>query len=182
MAATLLSNILTNNSSVPHHYIRPISDHPNLTQVHYTDCPVSFIDLQSLEGPDRTLVLNQIAEACQKGSLFRVSRHFFRLPESEKMKNFSDDPSKTMRLSTSFNMKRESVHNWRDYLSLRYYPLQDFNDAWPSTPERKTYSLGLEGDKIEKALGKQGQHMAINYYPPCRTEGSKRASGWPSDP
>ena len=28
-------------------------------------------------------------------------------------------------------------------------------------------SLGLEGDCIEKALGKQGQHMALNYYPPC---------------
>lgn len=28
-------------------------------------------------------------------------------------------------------------------------------------------SLGLERDHIEKALGKQGQHMALNYYPPC---------------
>jgi isopenicillin N synthase-like dioxygenase len=28
-------------------------------------------------------------------------------------------------------------------------------------------SLGLERDYIEKALGKQGQHMAMNYYPPC---------------
>lgn len=28
-------------------------------------------------------------------------------------------------------------------------------------------SLGLEIDCIEKALGKQAQHMAMNYYPPC---------------
>lgn len=28
-------------------------------------------------------------------------------------------------------------------------------------------SLGLERDYIEKALGKHGQHMAVNYYPPC---------------
>jgi len=28
-------------------------------------------------------------------------------------------------------------------------------------------SLGLENDYINKALGKHGQHMAINYYPPC---------------
>lgn len=28
-------------------------------------------------------------------------------------------------------------------------------------------SLGLEKDYIDKALGKHGQHMAINYYPPC---------------
>ena len=28
-------------------------------------------------------------------------------------------------------------------------------------------SLGLGKDYIEKALGKQAQHMAINYYPRC---------------
>ncbi|WCJ27578.1 2-oxoglutarate (2OG) and Fe(II)-dependent oxygenase superfamily protein [Euphorbia peplus] len=28
-------------------------------------------------------------------------------------------------------------------------------------------SLGLEKDHIKKALGEQGQHMAINYYPAC---------------
>lgn len=28
-------------------------------------------------------------------------------------------------------------------------------------------SLGLERDYINKALAKHGQHMAINYYPPC---------------
>lgn len=28
-------------------------------------------------------------------------------------------------------------------------------------------SLGLEKDYMEKALAKQAQHMAINYYPPC---------------
>jgi len=28
-------------------------------------------------------------------------------------------------------------------------------------------SLGLEGEYLNKALGSHGQHMAINYYPPC---------------
>lgn len=28
-------------------------------------------------------------------------------------------------------------------------------------------SLGLEKNYIVEALGKQGQHMALNYYPPC---------------
>lgn len=28
-------------------------------------------------------------------------------------------------------------------------------------------SLGLKSDYIEKVLGKQAQHMALNYYPPC---------------
>lgn len=33
--------------------------------------------------------------------------------------------------------------------------------------EALSESLGLEPDYMNKALGKQGQHMAINYYPPC---------------
>lgn len=28
-------------------------------------------------------------------------------------------------------------------------------------------SLGLEKEYIKKVLGEQGQHMAVNYYPPC---------------
>ena len=28
-------------------------------------------------------------------------------------------------------------------------------------------SLGLDKDHIKNALGEQGQHMAVNYYPPC---------------
>lgn len=28
-------------------------------------------------------------------------------------------------------------------------------------------SLGLDRDCLRKVLGDQGQHMAINYYPPC---------------
>ena len=28
-------------------------------------------------------------------------------------------------------------------------------------------SLGLEKDHMRKVLGEQGQHMAVNYYPPC---------------
>lgn len=28
-------------------------------------------------------------------------------------------------------------------------------------------SLGLKRDHIDKTLSKHGQHMALNYYPPC---------------
>ncbi|ERM96630.1 hypothetical protein AMTR_s00001p00272230 [Amborella trichopoda] len=178
MAARLLSHIINHNSSVPHHYIRPISDRPNLAQLHYTDSAISSIDLQSLQGPHRTLILHKIAQVCQKDGFFRVvnhgipegvienmmqvSRDFFGLPESEKMKSFSDDPSKTMRLSTSFNMKRESVHNWRDYLRLHCYPLQDFIDEWPSNP---TSFRGCVGEYCTMVISngryKSARHRAV---------------------
>lgn len=64
----------------------------------------------------------------------RTSRDFFKLPESERLKNYSDDPTKTTRLSTSFNVKTEKVSNWRDFLRLHCYPLEDYVHEWPSNP------------------------------------------------
>ena len=63
-----------------------------------------------------------------------VSREFFHLPESERMKNYSDDPMKTMRLSTSFNVRTEKTSNWRDFLRLHCYPLEDYVHEWPTNP------------------------------------------------
>ncbi|CAN6480539.1 unnamed protein product [Victoria cruziana] len=121
--------------------------------------------------------------------MMEISRNFFRLPESERLKNYSEDPTKTVRLSTSFNVKKEKVSNWRDYLRLHCYPLEDYVQDWPSQPSNfreitgeyctmvrelaldllaaLSESLGLEPDYMNKALGRQAQHMAINYYPPC---------------
>jgi isopenicillin N synthase-like dioxygenase len=67
-------------------------------------------------------------------NMMNVSKEFFNLPESERMKNYSDDPLKTTRLSTSFNLKTEKVSNWRDYLRLHCHPLEDYVHEWPSNP------------------------------------------------
>ena len=64
----------------------------------------------------------------------RVSKEFFRLPESERLKSYSDDPSRTTRLSTSFNVRTEEVCNWRDFLRFHCYPLKDYVHEWPSNP------------------------------------------------
>jgi hypothetical protein len=64
-----------------------------------------------------------------------VGLQFFRLPPEEKEKLYSDEPSKKIRLSTSFNVRKETVHNWRDYLRLHCHPLEEFLPEWPSNPE-----------------------------------------------
>lgn len=66
--------------------------------------------------------------------MLRVAREFFQLPEDERLKYYSEDPSKSTRLSTSFNVKTEKVSNWRDFLRLHCYPLEDFMHEWPSNP------------------------------------------------
>jgi hypothetical protein len=48
------------------------------------------------------------------------------LPPEEKTKLYSDDPARKIRLSTSFNVSKETVHNWRDYLRLHCHPADEF--------------------------------------------------------
>ncbi|CAL1404389.1 unnamed protein product [Linum trigynum] len=188
-------------SHLPPSYVRPESERPQLSDVvHGLDIPVIDLSLA-----DRSQTVAQIGDACTNFGFFQVIGHgvgsgateemlrvateFFQLPVEEKMKLYSDDPAKTMRLSTSFNVKKEKVHNWRDYLRLHCHPLPKYAPEWPSNPSsfRETVSnycqevrqlgfrleelisesLGLEKDHISKVLGDQGQHMAVNFYPPC---------------
>ncbi|KAM2879549.1 hypothetical protein FF1_015030 [Malus domestica] len=202
----LLTDLMFGVNQVPSNYIRPISDRPNLTDFQVSDTSsIPLIDLKDLHGPTHSDIIKQIGLACQTDCFFQVKNHgvpemmiknmlniareFFQLPESERLKMYSDDPSKTTRLSTSFNVRTEKLSNWRDFLRLHCYPLQDYVQEWPNNPplfreqvgeyctnvrglvlrllEAVSESLGLEKNCIVKALGKQGQHMALNYYPPC---------------
>ncbi|KAL5989090.1 Flavanone 3-dioxygenase 2 [Asimina triloba] len=196
--------------NLPESYIRPASERPRLKEVVNENIP-----LIDLGGDDRNGIISQIGEACRSYGFFKIINHgmpeesirqmmgiareFFHMPVEEKMKYYSDDPAKKMRLSTSFNVRKETVHNWRDYLRLHCHPLEEFVPDWPSTPASFKYlsifcypegeltskycvqvrelgfrllemiseSLGLEKDYFEKLLGDQGQHMAVNFYPPC---------------
>ncbi|XVE73613.1 hypothetical protein DITRI_Ditri11bG0132900 [Diplodiscus trichospermus] len=200
----LLTDLVSTVSYVPPNYVRPESDRPNPNEL-TLDHSIPLVDLQGLYGPIHSSVIQEIGEACQNYGFFQVknhgvskevidkmlnvSREFFHLPASERLKNYSDDPMKTARLSTSFNVKTENISNWRDYLRLHCFPLEDHVHEWPTNPpsfredaaeyckntrglalrllEAISESLGLERDYINSALGKHAQHMAINYYPPC---------------
>ncbi|KAK6926096.1 Non-hem dioxygenase N-terminal domain [Dillenia turbinata] len=188
-------------SNMPESYIRSESERPKLSEVENCD-DVPVIDLGCAE---REHIVQQTGHACKNFGFFQVINHgvdskavegmlgmaneFFSLPLEEKLKLYSDDPSKTMRLSTSFNVSKETVHNWRDYLRLHCHPLDKYVPEWPSNPplfkdtvsnyckevrqlgfrlqELIAESLGLQKDHITTALGDQGQHMAVNFYPPC---------------
>ncbi|XP_058221886.1 protein DMR6-LIKE OXYGENASE 2-like [Rhododendron vialii] len=203
----LLTDLVSSVNHVPSNYIRPISDRPNLIEVEKLEGSnlIPVIDLQGLHGLDHSHVIEKIGLACQHHGFFqvknhgvpetmienvqRIAREFFQLPESERLKNYSDDPSKTTRLSTSFNVQTEKVSNWRDFLRLHCYPLQNYVHDWPTKPpsfreEVAEYctsvrgltlrllgaiseSLGLDRDYVSGQLGSHGQHMAMNYYPPC---------------
>ncbi|GAV73264.1 2OG-FeII_Oxy domain-containing protein/DIOX_N domain-containing protein [Cephalotus follicularis] len=188
-------------SNLPESYVRQESERPRLSEV--STC--ENIPVIDLGGEDRSQIIQQVGDACKNYGFFQVINHgvsleavakmvavgheFFRLPVEEKLKVYSDDPTKTMRLSTSFNFNKEKVHNWRDFLRLHCYPLHKYVPEWPSNPpsfkqivsnycrevrelgcrleELISESLGLKKEEIKNALGEQEQHMAVNYYPPC---------------
>ncbi|KAA0042634.1 protein DMR6-LIKE OXYGENASE 2-like [Cucumis melo var. makuwa] len=202
----LVTDLAATVQQVPSRYVRPISDRPNFSDVRPSHAySFSVIDLHALDGPSRSDVVDQIGRACERDGFFLVKNHgvseemingmmsitkeFFRLPETERLKSYSDDPTKKTRLSTSFNVKTEKVANWRDFLRLHCYPLHLYVDEWPSNPsffrkevaeyctsmrqltlkllEAISESLGLPKDSIANSIGSHGQHMALNYYPPC---------------
>ncbi|KAJ4952926.1 hypothetical protein NE237_029758 [Protea cynaroides] len=203
MATTKLfvTDISSSINYVPSKFIRQEFDRPNLHEVQSEKESIPLIDLQD----DHRDIIKRIGQACEFdgffqvnnhgiperliNSMIRISKEYFGLPESERLKSYSNDPSKNVRLSTSFNVKTEKVANWRDFLRLHCYPLEDYVNEWPSNPptfreevaeyctsmrgialrllEAISESLGLNKDYINKALHKHAQHMAINYYPPC---------------
>ncbi|XP_031108606.1 protein DOWNY MILDEW RESISTANCE 6-like [Ipomoea triloba] len=185
----------TRYSFHPENYVRPEFARPRLSELTFcNDVPV--IDLGCGE---RELMVKQIAQACSEYGFFQVINHgvpkkviedmlkvaeeFFQLPVEEKMKLYTDYPSKTMRLSTSFNVKKLTVHNWRDYLRLPCLPSGKYSPEWPSNPssfrdivsnyvkevrelgfrveEAISESLGLEKSSIREVLGEQGQHLRL---------------------
>lgn len=84
-------------------------------------------------------VVNHGVEKKVYEEMLEVGSEFFELPVEEKMKIYSDDPTKTMRLSTSFNVRKEKVHNWRDYLRLHCYPIELYVNEWPEKPAKFRY-------------------------------------------
>ncbi|KAH9715120.1 Fe2OG dioxygenase domain-containing protein [Citrus sinensis] len=181
----LLSDLASTLKNVPSDYIRPISA-SQISLIKLTYQTVQF----RLSISRAFMVKNHGISEAMINNMLSIARTFFKLPERERLKIFSDDPLKPTRLSTSFNVKTEKASNRRDFLRLHCYPLQDYVHDWPLNPpsfredvgdyctsvrglvlrliEAISESLRLPSDYIDKeALGKHGQHMALNYYPPC---------------
>ena len=52
----------------------------------------------------------------------------------DRMEYYSDDPFSKTHLSTNFNVQKDQVFNWRDYLRHHCYLLEDHFHTWPSKP------------------------------------------------
>ncbi|KAL6175162.1 hypothetical protein ACLB2K_051805 [Fragaria x ananassa] len=165
-AKLLLTDLISVVDHVPSNYIRPISDRPNLADVQRRRRAPSLSLIFSASTAPTTDIIQQIAQACQNYGFFQVKNHGVPAEMIDGMLNIA-----------------------REFFRLHCYPLEDYIHEWPSNPpsfreevgeyctsvrglvlkllEAISESLGLQKDYIVKALGKQAQHMALNYYPPC---------------
>ncbi|KAL3583415.1 hypothetical protein D5086_014476 [Populus alba] len=200
----LSSLLISDVKDVPSNNINPIFDLPKLSELDASDDSIPLIDLDGLNGPNRSLIINQIGQACEEYGFFMVKNHgipeatmnniqstamkFFKLPNDERLKFQSIDPTKTIRLTSGFNNKNQKVFVRRESLKFHSYPIEDYEHEWPSNPpsfkedvanygtsvrglefallEAISESLGLERDYIDKTLSMHGQGIAFNYYPP----------------
>ncbi|XP_061352423.1 probable 2-oxoglutarate-dependent dioxygenase SLC1 [Gastrolobium bilobum] len=139
---------------VPKKYILPASDRPttnimedsNVDEKQKLQLPI--IDFADLLGPNRSQVLQSLANACEQYGFFQLVNHsisddvvssmidvcgrFFNLSFEERAKYMTTDMKAPVRYGTSFSQTKDSVFCWRDFLKLLCH--QDFFPHWPASP------------------------------------------------
>nr|POE78931.1 protein dmr6-like oxygenase 1 [Quercus suber] len=122
-------------------------------------CWIAVLDSPQKQLFDRHRFLK--LESDCPGSKHRSSEYLIVVMGPKKSKNIKTKGKKVSASSSepaiAFDQTREVVGEYcRNARGLALRLLEAISE-----------SLGLEKDYIDKALGKHGQHMAINYYPPC---------------
>ncbi|GJY34606.1 hyoscyamine 6-dioxygenase-like protein [Tanacetum coccineum] len=203
---TLVSSWSKATKILPENYIFPADERPGSVEVPLCQ-NIPLNDLS--KGRSRSQIIQEILAACQEFGFFQVINHgvsqdlidntmkvakdFYELPDEDKAKVYSTDPSRSCKLYTSgYNYAHEELHYWRDNLRHPCHPLDECVPFWPEKPTNYrdvvgTYSLevrklslrmleliceglGLEHGYFEGDLT-GGQLLSINHYPPCPDPG-----------
>ncbi|CAK7357487.1 unnamed protein product [Dovyalis caffra] len=173
------------------------------------------IDLEALRGPSRSDTIKKLDHACRHYGFFMlknhgisetllngimgVAREFFHLPEEERMKLYSPDPTSIIRLAIGFKDDKQDVFVSRESLKFHGHPLEKFVNTWPTNPssfreivgeycvaakraeipllEAVFEGLGMERESIDQILDKHGQYASLNYYPVCEESNLERTFG-----
>ena len=68
----LLADLASTMKHVPSNFIRPPSDRPNLQDQSSNADSIPIIDLQGLDGSNRSQIIQNIAQACKNYGFFQV--------------------------------------------------------------------------------------------------------------
>ncbi|KAM3270564.1 hypothetical protein P3S67_028766 [Capsicum chacoense] len=197
-----------NLKSIPSNYVNSAiypSDSPTSEPHDYSNSipTVDFSQLISTDLHQRSEAINSLNKACQNWGFFMVVNHgipenlmkgvidgtqgFFDLKEEEKKEFEGKHVLDPIRCGTSFNISKEKVFFWRDYLKVFVHPHfhspskpQGYSDImWEYCEKSRQVAkglldgisegLGLEECYLEKALDMNSgfQIFIANYYPRC---------------
>ncbi|XP_057869197.1 protein DMR6-LIKE OXYGENASE 2-like [Cryptomeria japonica] len=111
---------------VPHGFIRSLQERPKDSQdEEHENIPV--IDLQEQ-------VVNHGIAPSSMNEMMEAAREFFELPDEQKMKYFTLDTMSKFRYASSFNLQKDKILSWRDFILYSCHPLDDAISQWPSSP------------------------------------------------
>ncbi|GAB2211955.1 hypothetical protein Droror1_Dr00025295 [Drosera rotundifolia] len=189
--------------SVPTQYVQPPEERLDATKI-LSDQTIPVIDVSNWEDP---AVSDAICTASRQYGFFQVINHeipveeleavqaaahrFFEQPTEDKIKFKKDVLGKgTVKMGTSFSPYKEKVMEWKDYLSLQWFPRDPTAGAdWPPICKdeavdylkkvhslaKKLFNVLLNGlsipngfdDESHKSLLMSWIAVNFNYYPYC---------------
>jgi len=196
----------TNNLHVQDKYILPPHERPQMiSEVSCYSESIPVVDLKDLDGPNRTRLVQEIRRACEEDGFFQIVNHgvpetvmknmmsiakeFFEMPVEDRACLYSEDRKQLVRVSTSFNIRKDKVLHWRDYMRHPCHPLEEVMGSWPEKPAAYreiagryaaevrglvlrllaaiSEALSLDSDYLNRIFGRHNQVMLTNYYPSC---------------
>ena len=133
-------------SKVPQAYLQPPKERIEKANARKHGQPP--IDLSRLDGPDHDEVANEIVRAAETLGFFQVVNHgvpielleslkdaahtfFGQPPERKAFYRKEVSPTPLMRYGTSFAPEKESVLEWKDYISMVYTNDTEALEHWP---------------------------------------------------
>ncbi|XP_065876196.1 protein DOWNY MILDEW RESISTANCE 6-like [Euphorbia lathyris] len=187
--------------SVPKEYVFP----PELRPGNFTFSVSDSTPLIDLGGLDRAAIIQQILKTSQDFGFFQVINHgvdeelikntssvlkeFFKMPAEYKATLYSEDPTRSCRLTDSvLSYEGQKIRLWRENLRQYCHPLDKHIQEWPLKPP--TYrevvgkyteevtklgsvileliweGLGLESDYFKGEIS-ENTLFSVNYYPKC---------------
>ncbi|KAL0401008.1 UNVERIFIED_CONTAM: Flavanone 3-dioxygenase 3 [Sesamum latifolium] len=122
------------------------------------DVPLINLDGMSDDPARRSIIIQEIANACRCYGFFQVVNHgisqeildgalsaaagFFKLPNSGKTKFMSSDVHEPVRYGTSVRDGVDKVQFWRVFLKHYAHPLKDWIGLWPDNPHDYREKMG----------------------------------------